>query len=149
MADASDAFGTPDASGISGASRSRDKVVVVVIENDQELQLLYKIRLERNGFSVFTANDGLEGLKLIERYRPTIILMDLWLPLLNGPQLLVKLRAEDWGSEPRVIVLTNISKDEAPPTLRFLRVDRYVVKTHQTPDQVVGVVQEVLDSQHS
>jgi hypothetical protein len=54
------------------------------------------------------------------------------------------LRATDWGSSIRVLILTNISKDEAPQALRFLRVDRYIVKAHHTPSQVIGIVHEVL-----
>jgi hypothetical protein len=57
---------------------------------------------------------------------------------------LARLRAEPWGSEARVVILTNISKDEAPQALRFLHVDRYVVKAHQTPAQIVDIVLEVL-----
>jgi len=45
----------------------------------------------------------------------------------------------------RVIVLTNISKTEAPSALRFLHVDRYIVKAQYTPSQVVAAVKEVLN----
>jgi hypothetical protein len=63
---------------------------------------------------------------------------------MGGSEMLAHLRSERWGSEIRVIVLTNISKDEAPPALRFLHVDRYIVKAHHTPAQVVSIVHEVL-----
>lgn len=63
---------------------------------------------------------------------------------MSGDIMLEKLRATEWGSSIRVIVLTNISKAEAPMNLRFLNVDRYIVKAHSTPSQVVAVVREVL-----
>jgi hypothetical protein len=45
----------------------------------------------------------------------------------------------------RVVILTNISKDEAPMELRLLNVDhRYIVKAHHTPAQVLGVIKEIL-----
>jgi len=47
--------------------------------------------------------------------------------------MLEKLRGTDWGSSIHVIILTNLSKDEAPHKLRFLNVDRYIVKAHSTP----------------
>jgi two-component system, OmpR family, response regulator AdeR len=123
-------------------------IKAVVIEDDHDLRYLYKLKLEREGFDVVTASDGNEGLKAIEKHRPDIILLDLLMPRMGGPEMLARLRSEEWGSEIRVIVLTNISKDEAPPALRFLHVDRYVVKAHHTPAQVVGVVREVLAIPH-
>jgi CheY-like chemotaxis protein len=67
------------------------------------------------------------------------------MPEMNGDEMLTRLREREWGGNIRVIVLTNISKDEAPATLRFLNVDRYVVKAHHTPAQVLEIVREVLD----
>jgi len=117
---------------------------VVVVENDHDLRFLYQLKLEREGFAVATAADGVEGLAVIAQHRPRIVLIDLVLPRMGGAEMLARLRAEDWGSDIRVIILTNISKDEAPPALRFLHVDRYAVKAHQTPAQVAAMVQEVL-----
>jgi DNA-binding NarL/FixJ family response regulator len=58
--------------------------------------------------------------------------------------MLQELRSYDWGADIRIIILTNISKSEAPHALRFLSVDRYVVKAHSTPSQIVEIVKEVL-----
>lgn len=116
----------------------------VVVEDDTDLQFLYKTKLEREGFAVEIAGNGAEGLVIIERLRPHIVLLDLLMPVMGGSEMLAHLRSKRWGSDVRVIVLTNISKDEAPPALRFLRVDRYIVKAHHTPAQVVSIVHEVL-----
>ena len=116
----------------------------VVVEDDSDLQFLYKHKLELEGFEVFIAGNGVEGLEIIERERPEIILLDLLMPVMSGSEMLAHLRSKRWGSDVRVIILTNISKDEAPPALRFLHVDRYIVKAHHTPAQVVHMVHEVL-----
>ncbi len=117
---------------------------IVVVEDDNDLRFLYQSKLERAGFKVYTAKNGIEGLTVIQAYNPHIILLDLLMPHMGGAEMLARLRAEEWGSDIRVVVLTNISKDEAPPTLRFLNVDRYIVKAHHTPAQVVDIVCEVL-----
>ncbi len=116
----------------------------VVIEDDHDLQFIYKLKLEREGFQVRTADNGEEGLVVIKDFDPDIILLDLMMPVMNGTEMLARLRAEDWGSNTRVIILTNISKDEAPAALRFLHVDRYIVKAHHTPAQVISIVHEIL-----
>jgi DNA-binding response OmpR family regulator len=123
---------------------------VVVVEDDRDLQFLYKTKLEREGFHVLTANDGIEGLQVVESFDPHVVLLDLLMPNMGGAEMLAHLRARASGGAVRVIVLTNISKDEAPQALRFLRVDRYIVKAHHTPAQVVDIVHDVLGrSRHS
>ena len=67
------------------------------------------------------------------------------MPVKNGEDMLEELRQFDWGKDIKVIILTNISKDEAPQKLRLLNVDRYVVKAHYTPKQVVDIVKEVIE----
>ena len=117
---------------------------IAVIEDDHDLRFLYAFKLEHEGFQVAAAADGRKGLETCERFRPDVILLDLRMPEMSGDEMLARLRESDWGSDIRVIVLTNISKDEAPAALRFLNVDRYVVKAHHTPAQVVEMVEEVL-----
>jgi len=117
---------------------------IVVVEDDADLQFLYKYKLELEGFDVEVANNGIHGLEVIERVQPEIVLLDLLMPTMSGSEMLAHMRTKTWGSDIRVIVLTNISKDEAPPALRFLHVDRYIVKAHHTPAQVVDMVREVL-----
>jgi DNA-binding response OmpR family regulator len=117
---------------------------VAVVEDDHDLQYLYQLKLEREGFEVATASNGQEGLELIQKFQPHIVLLDLMMPIMSGTEMLAEMRSQPWGSEARVIILTNISRDEAPQALRFLHVDRYIVKAHHTPAQVIGVVREVL-----
>jgi len=117
---------------------------VVIVEDDSDVRYLYQRKLEIEGFTVYAASDGAAGLAVIKQVRPDIVLVDLLMPIMSGSEMLAQLRAEEWASDIRVIVLTNISKDEAPPALRFLNVDRYVVKAYHTPAQAAGVVHEVL-----
>jgi DNA-binding response OmpR family regulator len=117
---------------------------IVIIEDELSIQQLYKTKMEREGFDVYTANNGQEGLKAVKKYSPNLILLDIRMPVMSGDEMLRRLREEDWGASIRVIVLTNLSKDEAPSILRFLNVDRYIVKAHYTPAQIADVVREVL-----
>lgn len=123
---------------------SLSSLKAAIIEDDHDLQYIYKLKLEREGFEVVTASNGEEGLERVKAFMPDIILLDLMMPVMNGADMLAHMRSEEWGSDIRVIILTNISKDEAPQTLRFLHVDRYIVKAHHTPTQVVSIAKEIL-----
>ncbi len=118
---------------------------IVVVEDEPAILEMYKMKLESSDFEAFTAEDGQQGLKVIEESKPDLVLLDIKMPVMSGDEMLEKLRETDWGADIRVIVLTNISRDEAPHNLRFLGVDRYIVKAHFTPTQVIDVVKEILN----
>jgi len=117
---------------------------VIIIEDEPAICEMYRFKLDKSGFNVFTAVNGEAGLKLCEEQKPDLILLDLKMPVMTGEEMLKRLRKTSWGADIRVVILTNISKDEAPHTLRLLNVDRYIVKAHYTPAQVVDVVHEIL-----
>ena len=122
-----------------------NKQKILIVEDEQVIAQMYFFKLESEGFKVKIANNGEEGLRAVSEFAPDLILLDLRMPVMSGDEMLERLRATKIGSEIKVIILTNISKDEAPPRLRFLDVDRYVVKAHHTPKQIVDVIREVLD----
>jgi DNA-binding response OmpR family regulator len=117
---------------------------ILIVEDETPIRDLYALKLSNEGFQAFTAVNGQDGLKKAQELKPDLILLDLRMPVMSGDEMLLKLRETGWGSEIRVIILTNISKTEAPLSLRFLHVDRYIVKVHHTPSQVVEMVKEVL-----
>lgn len=120
------------------------KYKIAVIEDEPSIRHIYQTKLELEGFTVATAENGVTGYALLESFKPDLVLLDIRMPEMNGDEMLTKVREHEWGADIRVIILTNISKDEAPSILRFLYVDRYIVKAHYTPSQVLQIVCEVL-----
>lgn len=118
---------------------------IAVIEDDLPICNMYRMKLETTGHEVKTAHNGEDGYELIQEFEPDLVLLDIKMPIMSGDVMLEKVRSTEWGSKPRVVILTNISKDEAPHGLRFLNVDRYIVKAHHTPTQVMDIVHEILD----
>ena len=117
---------------------------IALIEDDEAIRMMYKFKLEKSGFEVYEASNGKEGLEVIETNHPDLILLDLKMPVMSGDEMLQELRKTKSGAEIRVIILTNVSKDEAPQSLRLLNVDRYIVKAHYTPNQVIDIIESVL-----
>ena len=117
---------------------------VLIVEDESSISELYRFKFSLEGFSVQVADNGLKGLEAAKIFHPDLILLDLKMPVLSGDEMLERLRQTDWGASIRVIVLTNISRDEAPSQLRFLDVERYIVKAHHTPSQVVQIAKEAL-----
>lgn len=119
---------------------------LLIIEDEPLIAEMYQMKLKRSGYDVAIAYNGQEGLQACQNLKPDLILLDLRMPIMSGDKMLEELRKTDWGAKIRVIILTNISKDEAPHNLRLLSVDRYVVKAHSTPAQVAEIVGEILQT---
>jgi DNA-binding response OmpR family regulator len=117
---------------------------IAIIEDDQAISQMYRIKFETEGYDVETASNGKLGLELAEKMRPDIILLDLMMPEMNGDEMLTKLRATDWGKNTKVIILTNVGEQEAPETLKEHGIRRFIVKAEMTPRQVAEMVKAEL-----
>lgn len=121
---------------------------IAIIEDDQAISQMYRIKFEAEEFEVETAENGKLGLELLEKMRPHIVLLDLMMPEMTGDEMLVKLRATDWGKDIPVIILTNMGEQEAPPIIKELGVRRFIVKAEMTPRQVAEMVKTELSTPH-
>ncbi len=121
-------------------------VKIAIIEDDQAISQMYRIKFEAEGYEVETAANGKLGLALAEDMKPDIILLDLMMPEMNGDEMLQKLRATEWGKNIKVIVLTNMGEQEAPDIIKTLDVRRFIVKAEMTPRQVAEMVKKELSA---
>lgn len=117
---------------------------IAIIEDDQAISQMYRMKFEAEGFEVETAENGKLGLELLDKMRPQIVLLDLMMPEMTGDEMLVKLRATPWGKNIRVIILTNMGEQEAPAIVKTLDVRRFIVKAEMTPRQVAEMVKTEL-----
>ncbi len=98
---------------------------VLIVDDEEKIINLVTSYLEREGFEIFTARDGLEGLKLSKEVNPDIIVLDIMLPGMDGIEVLTQIRKE---SNVYVIMLT--AKTEETDKIIGLSVgaDDYVTK---------------------
>jgi len=117
---------------------------IAIIEDDPVINQMYRMKFEADGFNVEVANDGQRGVELVHEFKPDVVLLDIQMPHMNGAEALALMRAEDWGRDIPVLILTNLGKEEAPAELKDLGVSSYIVKAELTPKQVVERVKETL-----
>ena len=117
---------------------------VAIIEDDQAISQMYRIKFEAEGYTVETAENGKLGLELAESMKPDIILLDIMMPVMNGDEMLARLRQTDWGKNIKVIVLTNKGEQEIPEEVRNLGVSAIILKADMTPRQVAELVKSKL-----
>ncbi len=122
---------------------------ILIVEDDEPIRQMYAAKLRLHHYNVLTAENGAVGLELFEQHHPDLILLDIMMPRMSGDEMLQRLREKEYEDNKteltKVIVLTNISRDEAPPSLRFLKVEQFIVKAQYTPSQVLSIIQEILE----
>ena len=117
---------------------------IAIIEDDQVISQMYRMKFEADEFEVQVADNGRDGVELVEHMQPDLILLDMQMPVMTGAEALKEIRAHDWGKKVPVIVLTNLGEEEAPKNLHSLGIHSYIVKADLTPRQVVDRVKDAL-----
>jgi CheY-like chemotaxis protein/anti-sigma regulatory factor (Ser/Thr protein kinase) len=85
---------------------------ILVVDDDRTTRLVLSKVLTGAGFTTSVAKDGIDALKALRARRFDVLLLDVWMPRMNGLDLLSRLRNEK--TRPRVVVMTS---DDAPETL--------------------------------
>src|SRR5690242_15178451 len=68
---------------------------ILVVEDDLDIRECYQNLLERAGYHVTLAQNGLEALNQLSRERPSLILLDLMMPVMSGPEFLEAMRLDE------------------------------------------------------
>ncbi|MDB5163941.1 MAG: hypothetical protein JWS12_559 [Candidatus Saccharibacteria bacterium] len=117
---------------------------IAIVEDDQAISQMYRIKFEAEGFTVETAENGKLGLELAEKMNPDMILLDLMMPEMTGDQMLAAMRKTDWGKKIKVVILTNVGEQEIPDDVKKLGVEAVILKADMTPRQVAELVKQHL-----
>ncbi len=109
---------------------------ILVVDDDLNICELLRLYIEKEGFNVVTANDGMEALKLFEKENPELIMLDIMLPGLDGWQVCREIRKT---SQCPIIMLT--AKGEVFDKVLGLELgaDDYVVKPFEAKEVVARI----------
>ena len=125
--------------------------VLLIVEDEEILRNVLKDTFQKENFIVYEADNGETGLQMAADHNPHIIILDLYMPKLDGMMMLKKLRESgEYGKNVKVIILTNLDADdkiiqdvvETEPTY-------YLLKTNIKPVDVIEKVKEILSSESS
>lgn len=99
---------------------------VLVIDDEQDLTELFVRLLERRGYAVEMASDGLKGIELARSFEPRVILLDLGLPEIDGYEVCRRLREEFGDTKPFIVAVSGYERN--PPKLKAAGFDRHLLK---------------------
>jgi CheY-like chemotaxis protein len=125
-----------------------DKRVVLLIDDDTNIRKTASRRLAEEGYRVLTASDGEEGLKVARAEHPSLILLDLMMPKMDGREVLRRLKSDPETKQIPVILLTVIeTMDEfyAPVPLG----DAFYISKPYQPQKLLKTIELVMSIQES
>lgn len=125
------------------------KIKVVIIEDDSYILDMYKIKFESSNFEVVSANNGAEGLKILKKKKPDIILLDIIMPKMDGFSVLKAIKNNIATAKIPVVLLTNLGQREDIEKGFELGAASYIIKAHFTPSEIVRKIREILKKENA
>ena len=117
---------------------------ILIVEDDPLMSRMYQKIFTFEKFQVEMAGDGEAALAAVASFNPTIILLDVMMPKMNGLQVLEKLKANPATKAIPVIMLTNLAGQQDAEAAMVKGAVKYIIKSEHEPKEVVDLVKGVI-----
>jgi len=117
---------------------------ILLVEDDSFLIDIYTTKMRESGFSVEVASEGEEAVRKAKEEKFDLVLLDIVLPKVDGWDILRQIKAESKLKDLKVIIISNLSQKEEVEKGMNLGAEKYLIKAHYTPSEVVKEIKEVL-----
>lgn len=114
---------------------------ILIVEDERPLAHALDLKLKHEGFETTVANNGKEGLDLIESGDFDIVLLDMMMPVMDGFQVLQELQKQP--KKPVVFVLSNLSQREDESRVLGAGAHKYFIKSDTPLSVIVEEVKKV------
>lgn len=121
-----------------------DKTKVLIIDDDEAILEMYKIKFDETGFETLIASNGQDGIEIAKDKNPEVILLDILMPEFNGLDVLRKLKEDEKTKMIPVYLLTNIQKDGVTEKAMKLGAEKYFMKAEYEPAHLVEKIKNIL-----
>jgi two-component system, OmpR family, phosphate regulon response regulator PhoB len=135
----------PDPGGGAGGGRPEESApLVLLVDDEQAIRTICRVNLEGDGLVVSEAADGAEALQEIARKQPSLVLLDVMMPSVDGWTVAEQLAADDETRDIPVVFLSARAADEDRLRAQELGAVGYVIKPFD-PLELAGIVRDVLE----
>jgi CheY-like chemotaxis protein len=101
---------------------------ILVVDDDREVIVVIKNRLEASHYAVITAADGKEALDTVKQHNPDLIIMDIMMPKMSGIKVCALIKADHRYKHIPVIMLTSSANESDRETSKEVGADAYCTK---------------------
>jgi CheY-like chemotaxis protein len=101
---------------------------VLVVDDEPQVAWVLRFSLEHEGFHTYTASNGIEALEEIAKHHPTVMILDLMMPEMDGWTVLERIRKLPITERPRVVIVSALTGPEEKARATSLGVEAFVPK---------------------
>ncbi len=116
---------------------------ILLVDDERDILEFLQYNLEKEGYKVFTANDGLEGVEMAQKVSPDLILMDVMMPRMDGIEACQMIRQDLQLNSPLIAFLTSRAEDYSQVAGFEAGADDYITKPIR-PRLLVSKVEALL-----
>ncbi len=117
---------------------------MLVVDDDDVIRQLIGVNLELEGFTVFTAVDGVDALAKVLEVDPVVVTLDIMMPNLDGWDTAARLREDPRTAHVKVVLLSARAQEADIKRGTRLGVDAYLTKPFD-PDELINVVRRLAE----
>lgn len=119
---------------------------ILIIDDDTQIRSMLHTAFKHEGFQVFEANNGLDGLKLTQEHNFCCVITDLKMPQMDGLELIEQLQKiptiEDGNCH--IIAYSNVTQDYVIQEVEKNNAAKLLLKDETTPSQLVEIVNKLI-----
>lgn len=134
---------SPVAAPVPASSTQDTLLKLLIVEDDKFLRDLAVQKLSKEAFHLFSAMDGEQGIAIIEKELPDVVLLDILLPGIDGFEVLKRIRANPALAHTSVAMLSNFGQREDVEKALGLGADQFFIKANYTLDEIVQEVKKI------
>lgn len=116
-----------------------DNYTILLIEDDESVASYIKYRLEKKDYNVHHVNNGIEGLEQIEELKPSLVILDMIMPGIDGREVTELVIEEEIFDPARIIVLSGKEKTDEVKALFDLGIHDYLQKPFNIDNLVLRI----------
>ena len=120
------------------------KHLILLVEDEQMIVDMYKLRLEEESFEVLVTDQGTEALEIASKKKPKLILLDIILPEVDGFSILMTLKSQASTKSIPVVMLTNLGQESDQAKGQQMGAVGYFVKSQHTPTDIIGEIKKII-----
>jgi len=115
---------------------------VLIVEDEKVLRDVYELIIRTLGYTVYTASNGIEGLKQLKKHKPDIMLLDIFMPIMDGQEVLRNLNKADFPNI-KIVVCSNMSDSKVTQEVLDNGADKFVLKSSIGPNELKSLINDL------
>lgn len=125
---------------------ANEGTTILLAEDDIILAELYTARLKQEGFNVIHASNGEEALAFIGEHLPSLVILDIMMPKMNGLDVLKAARTNPATKHIPIIIVTALVQEIEKIRTMMTQADAYIVKSETLPGEIIALVKKKLEA---